>query len=116
GSAIRGIEGLLGREDSRSQGMLSPPRPSARQGKSGADVGPDFSACAERFRAEFDYLYRTGLRHGVPRQDAEDAVQSVFLTMWRRWGEYDQARSLRLWLAGIAARSVYRRRHLRDAP
>jgi RNA polymerase sigma-70 factor (ECF subfamily) len=96
--------------------MLSPPRSSTCQGRSGANVGLDFSACAEAFRAEFDYLYRTVLRHGVAPQDAEDAVQNVFLTMWRRWGEYDQTRPLRPWLAGIAARSAHRRRRRREAP
>jgi RNA polymerase sigma-70 factor, ECF subfamily len=65
---------------------------------------PEFTGCWRAFAAEFDYLYRTVLRHGVPPQEAEDTVQEVFLTMWRYWSEYDSARPLRPWLAGIAVR------------
>ncbi len=76
---------------------------------------PEFARCTEAFEAEFDYLYRTVLRHGVPRQDAEDVVQDVFLVMWRRWDEYDPTRPLRPWLAGIASRAAQGRRR-RHAP
>ena len=75
-----------------------------------------FVTCAEAFEAEFDYLYRTVRRHGVPVQDAEDTVQRVFLTLWQRWSEYDQTRPLRPWLAGIAVRLAYHARARREIP
>jgi RNA polymerase sigma-70 factor (ECF subfamily) len=76
----------------------------------------EFARCSEAFEAEFDYVYRTVLRHGVPRQDAEDTAQAVFLIMWRRWPDFDQSRPLRPWLAGIAVRCAYRQRRPREIP
>jgi RNA polymerase sigma-70 factor (ECF subfamily) len=67
--------------------------------------------CVRAFNEDRDYVWRTLARHGVPRADIEDLAQEVFLVMWRRWHEYDAARPLRPWLAGIASNVA--RSHLR---
>ena len=82
------------------------------------DLDRDFQSCVEAFDDEFDHIYQTLRRHGLAAADAEDAAQDVFLIMWRRWSEYDQRRSLRAWLAGIAFRVAFhhRRRSGREVP
>jgi RNA polymerase sigma-70 factor (ECF subfamily) len=51
-------------------------------------------------------------------RDIEDLAHDVFLAVYRRWGEYDPARSVRPWLFGFAYRiaSDHRRlsRHRRE--
>jgi hypothetical protein len=54
------------------------------------------------FRQEFDHVYRGLRRQGISEADAEDLAQEVFLVMWRRWGQLDQQRPMRPWLAAIA--------------
>jgi RNA polymerase sigma-70 factor (ECF subfamily) len=78
----------------------------------------EFVNCVRAFEAEFDYVYRALKRHGVNPSDAEDLAQEVFLVMWRRWADYDSARPLRPWLAGIAFKVAhdYRRRSGREVP
>jgi RNA polymerase sigma factor (sigma-70 family) len=83
-------------------------------------AGPtvEFVNCVRAFETEFDYVYRALKRHGVNPADAEDLAQEVFLVMWRRWADYDSARPLRPWLAGIAFKVAhdYRRRSGREVP
>jgi RNA polymerase sigma-70 factor (ECF subfamily) len=67
-----------------------------------------FSSCTRAFESEFDYVYRTLRRLGVRGNETEDQAQEVFLVLWRRWGQYDRARSLRSWLAGIAVKVALR--------
>jgi RNA polymerase sigma-70 factor (ECF subfamily) len=57
---------------------------------------------------EFAHVCRTLQRQGLSVADAEDVSQEVFLTMWRRWSDYDPRRPLRAWLAGMAVRTAYR--------
>jgi RNA polymerase sigma factor (sigma-70 family) len=78
----------------------------------------EFVNCVRAFETEFDYVYRALKRHGVNPADAEDLAQEVFLVMWRRWADYDSARPLRPWLAGIAFKVAhdYRRRSGREVP
>src|SRR5687767_4834333 len=80
-----------------------PPRPSQAQ-------KPSF---VRAFETELDHVYRTFRRHGFAEVDAEDLSQEVFLIMWRRWDEYDPARPLRAWLAGIAFRVAQHHRRKR---
>lgn len=56
------------------------------------------------FEREFDYLCRTLRRLGVPRDDLEDLAHDVFLVLYQGWEKYDQSRSLRAYLFGIAFR------------
>lgn len=66
----------------------------------------------EMFESEADYVWTTLRRLGVRPSDLEDAVHEVFIVVHRHLGEYDTARPLRPWLAGIAFRvaSEHRRR------
>ena len=61
----------------------------------------DFDAIYER---EFEYVWRSLGRHGVPDADLADAVHEVFLVLYRRWNELDRSKSLRPWLFGVARR------------
>jgi RNA polymerase sigma-70 factor (ECF subfamily) len=72
-----------------------------------------FATCARAFESEFDYVYRTLRRLGVRGSETEDQAQEVFLVLWRRWGQYDRARSLRSWLCGIAVKVAYRHHRTR---
>jgi RNA polymerase sigma-70 factor, ECF subfamily len=71
-------------------------------------VGPPAAASDDHqvwlrvFRQEFDHVYRGLRRQGISEPDAEDLAQEVFLVMWRRWGQLDQQRPMRPWLAAIA--------------
>ncbi len=78
----------------------------------------DFTACVGVFEAEFDYVHHVLRRYGATVSDVEDLAQEVFLVMWRRWRQYDPARPIRPWLAGIAFRVAYnhRQRAAREVP
>ncbi len=82
--------------------------PSACQGT--ARPRRHLEGCVAAFGAEFDYIHRSLRRHGISESDADDLAQEVFLIMWRRWPDYDAARPLRPWLAGIAFRVAYNHR------
>jgi RNA polymerase sigma-70 factor, ECF subfamily len=78
----------------------------------GADaVGPAFPDRAAVFREQLDLVGRTLRRQGVSRADVDDLAQEVLVVVWRRWADYDPARPLRHWVAGIARRVG--RSHLR---
>jgi RNA polymerase sigma-70 factor (ECF subfamily) len=62
-----------------------------------------FEAIYER---EFDYVWRSLGRLGMPEAELADAVHEVFLVLHRRWAELDQKDSLRPWLFGVARRIV----------
>jgi RNA polymerase sigma-70 factor, ECF subfamily len=62
------------------------------------------------FEEQFDYIHRSLRRHGISDSDADDLAQEVFLIMWRRWPDYDKARPVRPWLAGITFRVAYNHR------
>jgi RNA polymerase sigma-70 factor (ECF subfamily) len=53
---------------------------------------------------EFDYVWRTLGRLGIPTRDLADAVHDVFVTAYRRWDDVDHSRTVRPWLFGIARR------------
>ena len=64
------------------------------------------------FRSELGFVCNLLLRLGVREADVEDAAHDVFVTFHRKLAEYDPARPVRAWLAGIAVRvaSDHRRR------
>jgi RNA polymerase sigma-70 factor, ECF subfamily len=78
----------------------------------------------ERFRPIFErelpYVWSTLRRLGVKPADLEDVVHEVFVRVYRKLAEYDDARPIRPWLFGFAYRGAadYRRlaRHRREAP
>jgi RNA polymerase sigma factor (sigma-70 family) len=70
-------------------------------GVSRPGVLQEFDAVYER---EFDYVWRSCGRLGVPPADLDDAAHDVFIVLYRRWNELDRGESLRPWLFGVARR------------
>jgi len=56
----------------------------------------------EIFRTHADFVWRALRRQGVPDADVEDAVQEVFLVVYRRVAEYEDRGSIRAWLFTIS--------------
>ncbi len=67
---------------------------------------------AELFSNHADFVWRSLRRFGVPDTEVEDAVQEVFLVVYRRLSEYEERGLLRPWLFAISRQvaSHYRRR------
>jgi RNA polymerase sigma-70 factor (ECF subfamily) len=72
--------------------------------------GPAQPSFRDIYEQEFDYVYRSVRRLGVPGCDLEDAVHDVFVVVHRRLEDYDRSRPLRPWLFGIAFRVASDRR------
>jgi RNA polymerase sigma-70 factor, ECF subfamily len=89
-----------------------------------ADAPPASQAAAARLRAliteNFALVWRSLVRLGVPRADAEDALQQVFLVASRRLGDIEEGReraflfSTALRIAARARRTQQRRREVFD--
>lgn len=64
------------------------------------------------YRRHMNFVWRVLRRYGVPPESVEDAIQEVFLTVHRRWEDWDRSTPVRSWLFGIARRvaSGHRRR------
>ncbi len=80
-------------------------------------VGPDESgvrlrapSLAQVYEEHFDFVFRCALRLGVPRDEAQDLVQDVFLVVHRRLGGFEARSSMRTWLFGILRRVAADRR------
>jgi RNA polymerase sigma-70 factor, ECF subfamily len=73
---------------------------------------------AELYEAEFDNVWRSLQRLGVPRASLEDAVHEVFVAAHARLHTFDESRPVRPWLFGIAVRAAaeLRRGERRAAP
>lgn len=56
------------------------------------------------YRSEFSYVWHQLRRLGVRTNDLADVAHDVFVTVYRRFGDYDRARPIRPWLFGIAYR------------
>lgn len=79
--------------------------------------GGGIDAFDDVYQREFDYVYRTLGRLGVPPGDIPDGVHEVFLVLYRRWNELDPARPVRPWLFGVARRiAAALRRGTREMP
>jgi RNA polymerase sigma-70 factor (ECF subfamily) len=66
----------------------------------------------EIYERQADFVWRCLRRHGVPDDDAPDAVQDVFLTVHRTLAGFEGRSSVRTWLFTIC-RSVARDRRNR---
>lgn len=77
-----------------------------------SDGDARLAAFHDLYDRQFSYVYKTVRRFGVPSGDAADAVQEVFVVVFRRWGELDLERPIRPWLFGVARRvaAAHRRR------
>lgn len=71
----------------------------------------------EMFREHSAFVWRCLLRLGVPESAAEDAIQEVFLVVYRRIDQVRPDSQVRAWLFSIARRvaSHARRRQTRNA-
>jgi RNA polymerase sigma-70 factor (ECF subfamily) len=71
----------------------------------------------EVYEEHFDFVFRSARRLGVPAANIDDAVQDVFLVVYRRLGDFEGRASMRTWLFGIAMRVAqdHRRRAKRKA-
>jgi RNA polymerase sigma-70 factor, ECF subfamily len=89
----------LDRSDARSEGAGEPTSP------------------AEAYPLYFGLVFRNLRRLGVDEAVIEDAVQDVFVVVFRRWDEFAKRSSLRTWLFGIVVRVArdYRRARRRHA-
>lgn len=56
---------------------------------------------SEAYAVYFGLVFRNLRRLGVEDSALEDAVQDVFIVVFRRWGEFEQRSSLRTWIFGI---------------
>ena len=74
-----------------------------------AKRAPNF---AQIFTREFDYVWNSLRRLGVPERDLEDLAHDVFFRIYEHLADFDTARPLKPWLFGFAFRvaSDYRRR------
>lgn len=84
--------------------------------------GPTRADFNRLYEAEFDYVWSTLRRLGIPDAHLEDVAHEVFITAWRRIADYDSTRPLRPWLFGIAYRTAsdfrdkaWQRREVADA-
>src|SRR5512147_2801669 len=67
------------------------------------------------YESMVDYVWNVVCRMGVPPRDAEDVVQEVFVTVYRRLGEFEGRAHLKTWVFSIAVHLVqhYFRTHAR---
>lgn len=67
------------------------------------------------YESMVDYVWNVVCRMGVPQADAEDVVQEVFVTVYRRLGEFEGRAQLKTWVFTIAVHLVqhYFRTHAR---
>jgi RNA polymerase sigma-70 factor (ECF subfamily) len=67
------------------------------------------------YESMVDYVWNVVCRMGVPQADAEDVVQEVFVTVYRRLGEFEGRAQLKTWVFSIAVHLVqhYFRTHAR---
>jgi RNA polymerase sigma-70 factor (ECF subfamily) len=57
---------------------------------------------ARVFAEHADFVWRSLRRLGVPTSDADDALQEVFLVVYRRLAEYEDRGLMRAWLFSIS--------------
>jgi RNA polymerase sigma-70 factor (ECF subfamily) len=67
------------------------------------------------YESMVDYVWNVVCRMGVLQADAEDVVQEVFVTVYRRLGEFEGRAQLKTWVFTIAVHLVqhYFRTHAR---
>ena len=82
----------------------------ARQA-AGAPTIPGPANFADVFQTHADFVWRALRRLGLSAPDAEDALQEVFLVVYRRLENYEERGAMRAWLFAISRQVVnhYRR-------
>jgi RNA polymerase sigma-70 factor, ECF subfamily len=78
-------------------------------------AGPIQAGFGAIYESMVDYVWNVVCRMGVPQADAEDVVQEVFVTVYRRLGEFEGRAHLKTWVFTIAVHLVqhYFRTHTR---
>lgn len=77
---------------------------------------------AQIYDTHFAFVWRNARRLGVPKANADDVAQDVFLIVQRRIGDYDGRASMQAWIFGILVRVVrdhrrsFRRKGARHVP
>jgi RNA polymerase sigma-70 factor (ECF subfamily) len=103
----------LGTREQRAVGAGTDPAPSA--GAPGATLGrgaPNGSEArslpsfAEVYELHFDFVWRSARRLGVPEHNLDDVVQDVFVTVYRRLGEFEGRSQLKTWIFGVLRHTV----------
>jgi RNA polymerase sigma-70 factor, ECF subfamily len=82
---------------------------------------PDSAEVSERldfdrvYESMVQYVWSVVCRMGVPQSDAEDVVQEVFVTVYRRLGDFEGRAQLKTWVFSIAVHFAqhYFRTHAR---
>lgn len=62
------------------------------------------------YHEQFEFVWRTLRRFGVPKAALDDATQEVFVVVHRRFGAWEQRASIRAWLFGVSRRIAARHR------
>jgi len=75
--------------------------PAARRDEN-SEVSPSDDQLREVFAQHGDFVWRSLRRLGVQEADADDALQEVFLVVYRRISEYQDRGLIRAWLFTIA--------------
>ncbi len=65
---------------------------------------PDSAEFGALYGAHFAAVWRALKRLGVHPAFVDDAAQEVFVTAFRRWGDFEGRSTTRTWLLGIAMR------------
>ena len=89
---------------------------STRTPKTSAAEALDASRRAS-YRKHFPMVLRTLRRLGVPPSELEDALQDVFVVLFRRWSDFEGRSEFETWIYGIVLRVAkdYRRATRRHA-
>ena len=106
----------------RNDPVVSPASASALDPGDAAPLGGDDDASDDRARAPLDftavfegelgYVWNALRRLGVPTQDLEDKTHDVFVAVYKRRAEFDDARPIKPWLFGFAFRVAAAHRRL----
>lgn len=79
-----------------------------------ARIEPSLPPFRAIYDAWFDYVWRTLRRMGVRDADLADATHEVFVVVHRRLPDFDAARPLAPWIAGITCRvAIHEQRRAR---
>jgi RNA polymerase sigma-70 factor (ECF subfamily) len=65
---------------------------------------PDSAAFGALYAEHFRAVWRMLARLGVNPASVDDATQEVFVTAWKRFGDFEGRSTARTWLLGIALR------------
>jgi RNA polymerase sigma-70 factor, ECF subfamily len=62
---------------------------------------------AEIYEQQFDFVWRSARRLGVPEASLDDVVQDVFVTVYRRLPAFEGRSQLKTWIFGVLRHTVH---------